>query len=41
MSARILACAFGRAKKFAISESREIARIANLGQITNIGSRRA
>ena len=35
--ARILACVIGRAKMVAASESREIAWIAYLGQITNIG----
>ena len=33
---RILACAIGRAKEASISELREIARVAYLGQITNI-----
>ena len=36
----ILACAIVRAKKVAVSESREIARVAYLAQITNIGSGR-
>ena len=36
--AGILARAMGCAKNVAISESREIARVAYLGQITNIGS---
>ena len=36
--AEVLACAIGRAKKVAVSESCEIAWIAYLGQITNIGS---
>ena len=36
----ILACAIGHAKKVAVSESREIAPVAYLGQITNIGSGR-
>ena len=36
----ILACANGHAKEVAFSESREIARVAYLGQITNIGSGR-
>ena len=34
----ILACAIGHAKEVATSESREIARVVYLGQITNIGS---
>ena len=37
----ILPCAIGRAKKVAVSESREITWVAYLGQITNIGSSRA
>ena len=36
----ILACAIAQAKNVASSESREIARVAYLGQITNIGSGR-
>ena len=36
--ARILACAIGRAKEAAISESRVIARVAYLCEIKNIGS---
>ena len=39
--AGIIACAIARAKKFAVSESREIARVVYLGQITNIESGRA
>ena len=38
--ARILACTINNLKKVAVSESREIARVACLGQITNIGSDR-
>ena len=34
----ILACARSYRKKVAVSDSREIARIAYLGKITNIGS---
>ena len=34
----ILACVNGHANEVADSESREIARVAYLGQITNIGS---
>ena len=37
---RILASKIGCAKKVAVSESREIVRVAYLGQITNIGSGR-
>ena len=36
--AGILACVIGHAKKVALSESREIARVAYFGKITNIGS---
>ena len=36
--ARILACAIGREKKIAVSESYEIAWVAYIGQITNIDS---
>ena len=36
-----LACAIGRAKKVAVSKSREIGRVAYLGLIMNIGSGRA
>ena len=39
--AEILALAIAREQKVAVSESREIARIVYLGQITNIGSSRA
>ena len=34
----ILACTIALVKKVAVSKSREIARVAYLGQITNIGS---
>ena len=34
--AGIVACAIARAKKFAVSESHEIARVAYLGQMTII-----
>ena len=37
----ILACPIGHAKKVAVAESCEIARVAYLGQIINIGSGRA
>ena len=37
----ILACVNGRANVVAVSESREIVRVAYLGQITSIGSGRA
>ena len=36
--AGILACAIGRANEVTVSELREIARVAYLGQITNIGA---
>ena len=36
----IIACGYGRANEVADSESREIARVAYLGRITNIGSGR-
>ena len=39
--ARILACAIGRLKRVVILESRVIARVAYLGQITNTGGGRA
>ena len=39
-TAGILACAIGRTKEVAFSESREIARVAYLGQITIIGNGR-
>ena len=39
--ARILACAIARTKMDAVSESREMALIALIGQIMNIGSGRA
>ena len=39
--AGILACAIARAKNFTISKLHEIAQVAYLGQITNIGSGRA
>ena len=39
--AEILAYAIARVKKVAVSESREIARVAYLGQITNVGNGRA
>ena len=39
--AGMLVCAIRRTKKVAVSESREIASVAYLGQITNIGSGRA
>ena len=39
--AEILVRAIGRTKKIAVSESREIARVAYLGEITNIESSRA
>ena len=38
--AGIISCAVARAKKVALLESREIALVASLGQITNIGSSR-
>ena len=37
----ILSCAIGRAKNVTVSESREIARVTYLVQITNIGSSHA
>ena len=37
----IIACGNGRANEVAVSESREIAHVAYLGQITFIGSGRA
>ena len=37
----ILVCVDGRANEVALSESREIARVAYFGQITSIGSSRA
>ena len=40
VSVRILACKISNYKMGAVTESREIARIAYLGQITNIGSGR-
>ena len=39
--AGILASSIARVKKVAVSESLEIARVAYVGQITNIGSGRA
>ena len=39
--AGIFACTIARAKEVVVSELREIARVAYLGQITNIGSGRA
>ena len=39
--AGILACVNGRVKEVAVSETHEIARVAYLGQVTNIGSGRA
>ena len=39
--ARILACVINYSKKVAVSKSREITRVAYLGQITNIRSGRA
>ena len=36
--AEILACEIGLVKKVDVSESREITRVAYLGQITNIGN---
>ena len=40
-SAGIVARVIGRAKKFVVSESRKIAQVAYLGQITSIGKGRA
>ena len=37
----IFVCVNGRANEVAVSESHEIARVAYLGEITNIGSGRA
>ena len=37
----MIACAISYSKKDAVSESREIAEVAYLGQINNIGSGRA
>ena len=39
-TAGVLACAICYSKKIAVSQSREIGRVAHLGQITNIGSGR-